>query len=249
MRKTNKRRFRVFVTFFPLVLLLPMAACGTEGPEETLPDVDAVETHPDDTFEPSEPPPDFQRDETTFEDIEAPFDLAEIETPEITDCLPPPGEPEVFDMGGVERDMAWVSEQYGATYSRCAADAACDHGGVYRLTEFREIEGPSNIDVWVFDEGGSPIASLPVAFYWPDAPETSREDEWYPVKFTGLTNAEGRVGFAMGSGSYHGPGEGGPHGIWVSDEAFPSDLADRLGMLGGTNHRHLNVTFVLIRVH
>jgi hypothetical protein len=242
MQKTKQCHRWVFAVFFS-------SACGTAGPEEAVPDVDAVEAFPDDMFEPSDYQPDSPQDEITFEDVEAAPDLGEeAESREMTDCLPTPGEPEVFDMEGVERDMAWVSEQYGATYARCAADAACGMGGVYRLTELREIEGPSNIDVWVFDEGGSPIASLPVAFYWPDAPDTSREDEWYPVKLTELTNTEGRVGFAMGPGAYQGPGEGGPHAVWVSDEAFPSDLADRLGMLAGTNHRHLNVTFVLTKV-
>ena len=58
------------------------------------------------------------------------------------------------------------------------------------------------------------------------------------------------AGFALGGGAYLSCcGCGGPHAVWVSepgamtDTSVPSDLADELGMLGGTNHRHLELIF------
>ncbi|MFH1438290.1 MAG: hypothetical protein ABIJ56_21455 [Pseudomonadota bacterium] len=250
---------------FAAVLFMCLNGCN--GNDSGPPDSDAdLETIPDPAAEDmfGDPPPDEISDapaevpdsadpvpdDMITGDEPAPEDGSDLpeeaDGPETPPCLPDPGDPDVFDMEGVERDLAWLAAEYGSQFQRADMERICVPGGVYRLTEFREREGPSNIDVTVFDEGGSPIASLPVAFYWPDAPETSREDEWYPVKFTGITNDEGRVGFALGGGSYHGPGEGGPHAIWVSDETYPGDLADRLGMLVGTNHRHLDLTFVLM---
>ena len=145
-------------------------------------------------------------------------------------------------------DLAFVTSEYGSSVRR-----ADDGGGartVYRLVAFVERVGPANIDVLVVDRAGDIVTGVPVAFYWPDAPDASRPDEWYAVKITTPTGADGVAGFALGSGAYLSCcGCGGPHAIWVSepgpapDTTIPSDLADRLGMLGGTNHRHLDLIF------
>jgi len=146
--------------------------------------------------------------------------------------------------------MAWVTTEYGSEVSR--ADAAwVDQSGVaYRLVAFVERVGPSNIDVFVVDEVGAPLVDIPVAFYYDSLRTPSRPDEWYPVKVEGTTDVTGRVGFALGGGAYlDACGAGGPHAIWVSepgaapDTTVASDLADRLGMLGGTEHRHLDLLF------
>lgn len=50
-----------------------------------------------------------------------------------------------------------------------------------------------------------------------------------------VTNAEGRVGFGMGSyGGYQ-----------IEVVGVPSDTAWNLGMLGGDTHMHLDVVFQL----
>jgi hypothetical protein len=36
--------------------------------------------------------------------------------------------------------------------------------------------------------------------------------------------------------------------VWVADEAGPSDFISGLGMLGGTNHRHLDVFYERVTV-
>ena len=147
-------------------------------------------------------------------------------------------------------DMTWVGAEYGSVVERADAAKVQSAGQVFRLVALVEREGPSNIDVFVADMDGSPLSGVPIAFYFSSAPDASRPDEWYPVKVTGVTEASGRVGFALTSSAYLDTcGGGGPHAIWVSapgaapDTTVPSDLADHLGMLGGTNHRHLDLLF------
>jgi len=145
-------------------------------------------------------------------------------------------------------DMAFVAAEYGTTLTR--ADDAVGTLTTYRLVAMVERLGPSNIDVFVLGPDGAPLPNLPVAFYWPTAPDPSRPDEWYPNKVTGVTGADGRAGFAITADAYLPCcGCGGPHAIWVSepggapDTTVASDLVDRLGMVGGTNHRHLDLMF------
>jgi hypothetical protein len=180
----------------------------------------------------------------------AAVDPAVFRTPDANAvCGPTPADP------CTPGDMAWVAAEYGSTYARADAAAIEAAGVVFRLIELSEREGPSGIDVYVADARGAPLAGIPVAFYFSSAPEASRPDEWYPVKVTGTTEATGRVGFALTADAYiPSCGAGGPHAIWISapgatpDTTLPSDLADRLGMLGGTNHRHLDLLFQRVEV-
>jgi len=159
-------------------------------------------------------------------------------------CGPTPAEP------CTPSDMEWVASEYGSGHRRADPASVEAAGVVYRLVEYSERVGPSNIDVWVVDGDGSPLPGIAVAFTWADAPEPSRRDEWYPRKVTTMTDGGGRSGFALGGGAYVPDcGAGGPHAIWISEPGadpettLPSDVADRLGMLGGTNHRHLDLMF------
>lgn len=159
-------------------------------------------------------------------------------------CAPTPMEP------CTPGDMTWVAAEYGAEVQRADEPWVDPQDPVYRLVAFVERVGPSNIDAFVIDEGGAPLVGIPVAFYYDSLMSPSRPDEWYPVKIEATTDAQGRAGFALGGGAYlDACGGGGPHAVWVSepgaaaDSTVPSDLADRLGMLGGTNHRHLDLLF------
>ena len=172
-------------------------------------------------------------------------DPAVFRTPDVNAvCQPTPRDP------CTASDMTWAVAEYGVEIGRFSDEALAAAGHGYRLVELSEREGPSNIDVFVVDELGDPIAGLPVAFYFSTAPDPSNPDEWYPVKVSGVTEVDGRVGFALTASAYlDACGGGGPHAIWVSEPGaapqttIPSDLADRLGMLGGTNHRHLDLLF------
>jgi hypothetical protein len=155
-------------------------------------------------------------------------------------------EPKVFDMHNSERDMAWVRQTYGSDFARATPEMLTGATQVYRLIEFREREGPSNIDTFVMGEDDQLLANITVAFYWPDAPTPSRPEEWKPKKYYQRTDTTGKVGFALGPGAYiRDPALGSPHAIWVSEPTTPSDVADKLGMLAGTNHRHLEPVFQL----
>ena len=136
----------------------------------------------------------------------------------------------VVDADGRERDLAWVQHTYGS-WIEFAQPAG---GGCYRIVELRERIGPSNIDVWVLDETGNPVPNMMLRFDWP-AGEVDQ-----------ATNTEGKVGFALGMGSYiHDPHAGGPHTIRAVCE-YPSDVARNFGMLAATNHRHLDIVIQFV---
>jgi len=125
---------------------------------------------------------------------------------------------------------------------------------VYRLVELREKTGYAALVTKVVDENGKPITNLPVTFYWsgapwpPDPPTEVYAHDWYNRFTWGRTNENGDVGPGMGTGAYHGWGEGGPHAVWVHDPDIPSDICEKLGMLAGTFHDHLDQKFQLVTV-
>jgi hypothetical protein len=137
---------------------------------------------------------------------------------------------------------ALVFGKYGAEF-RLAEVASGQK--VYRLSEIWEKTGHSSLITQVLNEDGSPMANADVAFYWPGAPEeqAANDNDWYKNFVHGPTNKDGDVGPGMGTGAYHGEGEGGPHATWVRDPSVPSDIFEKLGMLAGTNHDHLDHKF------
>jgi CRP-like cAMP-binding protein len=136
----------------------------------------------------------------------------------------------VYDASGRERDLAWAQHYYGS-WVEFAQPA---NGGCYRIVELREQSGPSNIDVTILDENGNPVPNMMLQFDWP-AGEVNQ-----------ATNQEGKVGFALGPGSYiHDREVGGPHTIRVVCE-YPSDVARNFGMLAGTPHDHLNIVYQFV---
>ena len=136
----------------------------------------------------------------------------------------------VYDASGRERDLAWAQHYYGSWVEFTQPSA----GGCYRIVELREQSGPSNIDVTILDQNGNPVPNMMLRFDWP-AGEVNQ-----------ATNMEGKVGFALGPGSYiHDREVGGPHTIRVVCE-HPSDVARNFGMLAGTPHDHLNIVFQFV---
>ena len=137
----------------------------------------------------------------------------------------------VYDMNGVPQDMEWANRKYGGFIDYAQpTDGAC-----FRIVELKERSGPSNIDVWILDENGSPIPNMMVQFDWPGE------------EVTQPTNAEGKVGFPLGLGSYiDDPRIGGAHTLRVVCE-YHSDVARNWGHLAMTPHDHLDIVFQLVR--
>jgi len=157
----------------------------------------------------------------------------------------------VVDLQYSERDLAYAESKYGVAFRRAEVGPGQK---VYRLVELWEKTGHSSLITQVLNEDGSPLANVDVAFYWPDAPDPPDPPtgvyphDWHRNFVHGLTNVNGDVGPGMGNGAYHGPGEGGPHAVWVRDPNIPSDICEKLGMLAGTFHDHLDQKFKLVTV-
>ena len=157
----------------------------------------------------------------------------------------------VMDLEYKERDFEYAKSKYGVAFRR--AEVAPGEK-VYRLVELWEKSGPASLITQVLNEDGSPMANVDVAFYWPDAPDPPDPPtevyahDWYGKFVHGPTNVNGDVGPGMGPGAYHAKGEGGPHAVWVRDPNIPSDICEKLGMLAGTFHDHLDQKFQLMTV-
>jgi hypothetical protein len=144
----------------------------------------------------------------------------------------------IYDLGGVERDWDWLTATFGAvTLERGTGTAS--------VTVLRAVEGPVALVIRVIDSAGDPVENVTVVFHWPDAPELQSWqqacglDRGLPI----LTNSNGYAEFAMGLGAYYFPPASGPHTVWLAVEG--TDCLGGLGMLGGTNHIHLDSEWTL----
>jgi len=161
----------------------------------------------------------------------------------------------VYDYTGAEHDWEWLLAEFGPLDLRLA-----EGGQVFRLVECREQYGPANINVNLDDLDGTPLADsdqsgIVVAWYWPDAPPLPdlppATSVWEPNAVYGPTNSEGVIGFAMSEDAYYywpDRDEAGPHGVWVLAPEHPSDGLFGLGMIAGTDHRHINLRFQLVTI-
>ena len=147
----------------------------------------------------------------------------EVETPALT----------IYDLSGQEQDWNWLIETFGAVTLTRGSGAA-------HVAVLRAVEGPTALVVRVETATGSPVEGIPVVFHWPDAPYLAPEQQACGLErgIVGYTNANGDVGFGMGGGAYYFPPSGGPHTVWLALDG--TDCLGGLGMLGGTNHIHLD---------
>jgi hypothetical protein len=130
----------------------------------------------------------------------------------------------VYDVHGAEQSYAWAVEKYGVHVEQMA-------GWGYHCVELRERSGPSSVDVWVRQASGAPAGGVRVEFHWPGDMKVQ------------YTEASGKAGFGYGRGSWiNEPAAGGAHWLVVQD-MDSCDAVSRLGMLGGTNHDHLDVSY------
>ena len=153
-----------------------------------------------------------------------------------------PAKPEltIYDKYGTEQDWDWLVANFGAVTLERGSGAA-------NVRVLREIEGPSTLVVRVENADGDPMENVPVVFYWPDAPLLLPEQQACGLTRgeVVLTKSNGNAEFPIGGGAYYFPPAGGPHVVWVAAES--TDCLGRMGMLGGTNHIHLDVQFCLTR--
>ena len=126
-----------------------------------------------------------------------------------------------FDQNGEEQDKKWMEQEFGLIKIEGYSDR-------FHVSEFREVEGPTEFQVRVFAEDGSPLVNFPVLFTWGDDGSGGSDPQ--------QTNAEGMAGHTAGGGAYyHLPGPG-PH-----QEEVDGLRITGLGWPWGTNHRHVNL--------
>lgn len=156
--------------------------------------------------------------------------------------------PEVYDQEGNQRDWHWLIANFGAIRIE-RAEVPEGVGHVYRIVKLQDAEGPAVKIVHIEDEAGNPQAGVKVVRYWPDAPMLPEwpppASRWQEQGVYGDTNVNGDIGFGMGRGDYYFPPNGGASAVWIASPKGPSDYISGLGMLGGTNHRRMDVTFQL----
>ena len=167
----------------------------------------------------------------------------------------PSMEIKVFDANGAERDWQWVLDEFGPLDLRLADPVTMPDGSqqVIRLVEVREQFGPTSCNVHLFDINGQPIEGAGAAWWYSTAPALPSVSPptslWEPRGDIGFTNVEGVVGFAMSADGYYDPAHQiGPYGAWFLTAEHPSDGLFGLGMIAGTDHRHLNLWFQIVQV-
>jgi hypothetical protein len=152
--------------------------------------------------------------------------VARIPTPTPTPTPAPPGPVglKVYDVDGNQRTYQWAMNKYGVRVEQRS-------GQGYHCVELREVSGPSGLEVWVYQANGLPAANVRVEFWWPGD---------MAVRYT---EASGKAGFGYGPGSWiTDPAVGGPHWLVVNSSST-CDAVSRLGMLAGTPHDHLDVSY------
>jgi hypothetical protein len=158
-------------------------------------------------------------------------------------------QPKIFDQQNQEQDWNWLVVHFGPI---SLERATASQGSAYRVVKFQDAEGAAVQIVNVKDQEDHPLAGLRVVRYWPDAPALPNWPPpismWHNQGVYGDTNVNGDIGYGMGHGDYYFPPGSGASAVWVADQAGPSDLVSGLGMLGGTDHRHIDVYYQLLPV-
>lgn len=143
----------------------------------------------------------------------------------------------VYGFDGEVQDWTWLVETFGPIQ--------LTQSGVGHVVALRAIEGPASLTYHVESALGAPLEGIPVVRHWPGAPILDPEF-WGCGKdkgIVGFTNSGGDVGFGMGPGDYYFPPDIGPGCAWLPIPGG-SDCVCGYGMLGGTNHKHLDTDLI-----
>lgn len=154
----------------------------------------------------------------------------------------------VYDKTGTERTLAWLKQHFGQV------EAVAEDGVEFVCTELHEVDdlydsamhicAPSSLQITVVDEDGNPVVGQKVVWWWPGATEFPLPGAGHhECGHVGTTDPDGRVDFPMGKGAFYKPAsEKGPHTVWLYGPG-KSGRVEGLGMVFGSNHRHLDVKF------
>jgi len=158
------------------------------------------------------------------------------------------GAPVIYNYNGQVTTVDWLYEEFGPGVEWRYIEPHPDTDWVFRVTALRAKCGPAAIVVKVVDEFGNPLEGIEVVRYWPGAPTLpdfsgTTAYQWTTIGVHGPTNAEGDIGFGMGTGDYYWLPATAVSGVYVADFAGYGDYVGGLGMLGATDHCHLDVQF------
>lgn len=203
----------------------------------------------------------------SFEHVNRPEVLDAVIAMDI--IVPEPPEPnggesmdiKVFDKFGGELlgvDAEDMIALHGLSFETPPGLSAGDR--YFKLIELREKPDASLITK-VLDLYGNPIVNPDEwldrseahrALWWPNINEgdgpghpilTHFPTDYHEQADCGGLNAEGEGGSGMGTGAYHDPFTPGPHECWVRHPTIWSMLVKGQGMLGATDHLHLDMAF------
>jgi hypothetical protein len=141
-------------------------------------------------------------------------------------------DPIIYDCDGEVSTTHWLTTTFGAvTWTQSESIPISAIRG-------RCGDQPATIIAHVQDSSGNPLEGVTVVFSWPDAPALPPELHNCGLDrgVYGPTNMNGDIGFGLGGGAYYYPPDGGPHTVWLPGGACLAGL----GMLGGTNHWHVD---------
>ena len=156
----------------------------------------------------------------------------------------------VYDKYGTIQPWSWLEANFGNVLEVVEPNAEPDFwcSALWEIDDLPRAESPgipeapATLIVTVLNEDDAPVPGVQVVFSWPDAPPLPGGGH-HEKGVVGTTNADGKVGFGMGPGAYYWPKtEQGPHQVWLYGPGV-STRVEGLGMIAGTNHRHLDVTF------
>lgn len=164
----------------------------------------------------------------------------------------------IYDKNGQEQTLTWLYHNFGPLEVLDPTDTPSyivtelrvnddpDPGSnptpPHLIARPRRILAPSSTFCLVLDEDGAPLPGIQTVFWYDTAP-TLPGAGWHEQGDVGLTKDDGYASFAMGGGAYYDPSSTkGPHDLWIYGPNT-SQMISGLGMIAGTNHRHLDVTF------
>lgn len=140
---------------------------------------------------------------------------------------------EVIDFDGLPTTWDWLTDYFGSVQLTTGSGTA----SVYKVVA---VSGPASLSIYVVDGSDNPVQDVPVIFHWADAPTLPAEYQQCGLTrgIVEETEPDGKVGFAMGGGSYYFPPDSGPHTVWVG--VGGTDCFAGLGMVGLTEHDHID---------